>query len=542
MRNPGFLLVFLIVTISAIKGQSFDKSGSIDSVLTSWDKHNAPGYAVAIIQNGSPIYQRFGGMANIENGTRVGSLTQFWVASVTKQFTATAIYILASQGKIDLKRSARFYLTDLPPVFERVAIDHLLHHTGGLRDGFVLTALSKKGEESYTNENVIKYLKLQRSMSFKPGTEYEYNNSGYVLLATVIEKISGLSYPEFVKQNIFIPLGMTHSYISGSYAGERSLAEGYHEVSSADQNKKYEAGHFRGNSYGSTGLITNTVDLIKWANALQDPEKFEVLKIKRSTLFANGKLASGKPIAYAGGLEKLSYAGRTVYEHFGADEGFKANIVVFPETGLSIIGLTNNGSNYELSRKLYAIADVFFGNTGTLHAAVDPGEHVISETYFYNPARTPVLKMIRRYRRHAEIRDSPDGIYVDHAVLKPNVFKSYDPIPTIYRRSPPDITIVDPYGMKKTARQFKIDTASGDLKRFDGEYYSSELEVSYKIVAKDRHLYLEFVPGVLFPLRRLTATDFVFDYSGPNFIQFSKKGFYFSRDGCRKLEFVLHGR
>jgi CubicO group peptidase (beta-lactamase class C family) len=535
MRNPGFLLVFLLVTISATKGQSFDKAGSIDSILTNWDKANAPGYAVAVIQNGFPIYHRYGGMANIENGTRVDSLTQFWVASVAKQFTATAIYILASQGKIDIKRSIRFYLTDLPPVFEPVAIDHLLHHTGGLRDGFVLTALSKKGEESYTNENVIKYLKMQRSMSFKPGAEFEYNNSGYVLLATVIEKVSGLSYPEFVMQNIFIPLRMTHSYISGSYAGERSLAEGYREVSSADLNKKYEAGHFRGNSYGSTGLITNTVDLIKWATALQNPEKFELLKIKRSTIFANGKLASGKSIAYAGGLEKLSYAGRTVYEHFGADEGFKANIVVFPEAGLAIIGLTNNGSNYELSRKLYAIADVFFGNTETMPAVADPGEQPISETYFYNPARTPVLKMIRRYRRHAEIKDSPDGMYIDHAVLQPNAFRSYDPIPTIYRRSPPNLTVVDPYGMKKTAREFKMDTTSGDLERSDGEYYSAELEVSYKIITKDRQLYLEFVPGVLFPLRRLTATDFVFDYSGPNFIQFGNKGFYFSRDGCRKL-------
>ncbi len=537
MLNRGFLIAFFIATISQVWAQSFDKSLSIDHLLSNWDKPNSPGYAITVIQKGIPIYHRYGGMANIDKKIPVDSFTQFWVASVTKQFTATAIYILASNGKIDPKRSVRFYLNDLPSIYEPVTIDHLLHHTSGIRDGFVLTALSKKGEESYTNENVIKYLKMQKEVSFKAGTEFEYNNSGYVLLATVIGKVSGLSYSEFVRKNIFVPLGMTHSYISGEYAGENSLAEGYHEVSSNDSAKKFEAGHFRGNSYGSTGLITNTVDLIKWATALQNPGTFEQLKIKRSTLFAIGKLKDGKPIAYAGGLEKFTYAGKTVYEHFGADEGFKANIIVFPESQLAIIGLTNNGSNYELSNNLYSIADIVHNKTVGANAEFSIDDKILSETYYYNPGKTPFLRIVRRYGNHAEIKDSPNGFWIDHALLQNGVLKSHSAIPTIYKLSPSVISSGEAYGMSKTAKAITLNKDTNDLKKYVGEFYSSELDVSYKIIKNDQTLYFEFAPGIQIPLQRLTKEDFAFDYSGPNFIQFSKTGFYFSREGCRRLKF-----
>ncbi len=239
-----------------------------------------------------------------------------------------------------------------------MSIDKLLHHTSGIRDGFVLTALSKKPEEEYTNENVLLYLTKQKELNFKPGTEFEYNNSGYVLLAKVIETVSNLSYPEFLKSNIFQPLGMINTFVSGKYEQSNKISKGYRSKDGSNQPGTFDISVFKGNTYGSTGIITNVADLTRWTALFHRSQSNTKLNLVSNEMQKAGKLNDGTSIAYAGGLELMKYKGSLAMEHFGADEGFKANILYFPKERLSIIGLANNTTDYDLSRKLYSVADI----------------------------------------------------------------------------------------------------------------------------------------------------------------------------------------
>jgi CubicO group peptidase (beta-lactamase class C family) len=223
-----FLLCFIaFISAANADAQIENKRLAIDSILTQWNNPKVPGMAVAVVQNNNLLYQRTYGMAHLGKRIPIDSATGFWIASVTKKFTAAGIYLLESENKISLQNSVRKYIKELPLVFEGIPLEQLIYHTRGLRDGFVLTALAKTQEEEYTNENVLKYLKQQKDWSFKPGTAFEYNNSGYVLLALVIERVSKQTYPEFMKTNIFIPWGMNHTYVAGKYQPNENAAEGY---------------------------------------------------------------------------------------------------------------------------------------------------------------------------------------------------------------------------------------------------------------------------------------------------------------------------
>jgi CubicO group peptidase (beta-lactamase class C family) len=351
------VLFSAILTTTYVAGQHSFNVSAADSIFSSWKGNNNPGGAVAVVKNGKAIYESVNGMANIATGRPIGFDTQFWIASVTKQFTAAAIYLLAAENKIALKDPVTKYLPGLPGIYTEVTIDHLLHHTSGLRDGFVFTALAKNAESEYTNDNVLKYLIKQKELNFKPGDQYEYNNSGYVLLALVIEKVSNESYPEFMQFHIFVPAGMNNTFVTGKYENNEVLAEGY-----KNNNGSFEAAHFSGNAYGSTGIITTLRDLELWAAQFQSLSTTNRFNSIFRKMKETGHLNNGQAIAYGGGVEKLKYNGMDVYEHFGADEGFKAKIVYFPSSNVSVIGLSNNSSDYQLSEKLYALGDLAMGN------------------------------------------------------------------------------------------------------------------------------------------------------------------------------------
>lgn len=527
---PGLILLCYF----PVRPQSTNSlKDSIDILLSSWKNDQAPGISIAAVKDGKVLYNRSFGMANIKNKEASNSVTNYWIASVSKQFTAAAIYLLASEKKLELNRSIRHYLPELSSLFQKVTIDHLIHHTSGIRDGFVLTALSKKTESKYTNENVLKYLKAQEKLNFAPGTRYEYNNSGYVLLAVVIEKVTGKSYPEYLKAHIFRPLEMKDTYVAGSFPNQKNQAEGYHSVSP----NVYAEGHFQGNSYGSTGIVTTIDDLIRWSLFMQNPDLVPSLSAIHKYLLKAGKLSGGKTISYAGGLEKFIYNGLSVYEHFGTDEGFKANILYFPDSHLSVIGLTNNGSYYDLQRILYKISDLVHGKTN--NSPYNPGSFdtvLQSENYYYNSLVPQFLK-IQNFETYIKAGYTLNGYAAPYQIIN-DTLQSLDPIPNLFVRKNGLIQIIDAYYHNTIPlEQIQPVKEKDDLSTLSGEYFSTELQTSYKITTTESGLQFEFVPGLTFELFRITLTDFLFDYAGPNFLQFTKDGFEFSREGCRKLRF-----
>ena len=369
----SLFLIALIIACETNAQSGRALKNSIDSLLSPLETNQKPGLSVALVRDGKLIYSKYTGMANIKGGVKNDSSTQFWIASVTKQFTAAAVYKLVLEKKIALNNSVRRYLSDLPALFENITVNHLIHHTSGIRDGFVLTALAKNPPSSYTNENVIRYLKTSGNVNFSPGSKYEYNNSGYVLLATIIEKVSGKTYAGYLQENIFAPLGMRSTYVSSTFPTGEKQAEGYKESGP----NQFEPYHFSGDSHGSTGIITILADLARWSGFLQRPKSVPAMAPIVTPLLKTGQLSNGKTIAYAGGLEKFVYRGRSHFEHFGADEGFKADVLFFPSTNLSVIGLTNNDSYYNLLGLLYQISDLVHAAKPNAKKLYDESKKVI---------------------------------------------------------------------------------------------------------------------------------------------------------------------
>ena len=527
----GSTLVAMSVSVS--RAQSIKAiNDSIDHYLSSWNSNQRPGISVTVVKNGKVVYAKSLGMARIKEQVANDSLTRFWIASVTKQFTAAAIYRLSEQKKIALDSSVRKYVTGLPALFQPVTINYLIHHTSGIRDGFVLTALSKKPSSAYTNENVLHYLGRSTEVNFAPGSRYEYNNSGYVLLATIIERVTGRSYADYIKEQLFSPLGMKDTYVSPTFPKDKRQAEGYRETA-PDTFAEY---HFEGNTYGSTGIVTTLYDLAKWSQFLQNPASSPALASVVPYLLKAGKLTTGKPIAYAGGLEKFTYNGNTVYEHFGSDEGFKAEILYLPDTKVSVIGLTNNNNYYGLQRLLYSISDLVTGKKVISSQSIEESSTAISELLYYDPG-VPELRRVQNFNGYKRIGNTPSGYTMPYITLG-DTLRSADPIPSQYLVGNDFIETLDP-DYSRTTRMTVIHPMMriDDLKDFSGEFRSGEIETTYKIIAGEKGLQFEFAPGMVFDLYRLTETDFVFDYQGPNYLQFSKNGFHFSREGCRKLVF-----
>lgn len=523
-----FLLIVCMQTVNAQEGST---NKQIDSLLSEWNRPNVPALSIAVVKGGKPVYQQQYGMANIKEGTRNNPGSLFWIASVSKQFTAAGIYLLAKEKKLSLSQSLLHYFPALPSIYKPVTINHLLHHTSGIRDGFVLTALSKKPEALYTNENVVKYKSLQTALNFSPGAEYEYNNGGYVLLALIIEKASGLSFPEFMKSKLFLPLGMKDTYVAGKVPVEANMTRGYHAADSS-----FEEGSFQGNTYGSSSVVTTLSDMIRWAQVMQHPQKTPWLAPVIRELLETGELNGRKKIAYAGGLEKFVYKGKTVYEHFGADEGYKANIIYFPSTQLTVIGMTNNSTEYRLWRLLYSVADVVHGERNDLRNLPE-SEEPVSTSYFYTREGLPAFRVLQRFSSYAKLSTSPGGYGVPYKISG-DALESLDPIPSSFILNEKALISVDRYyGTSRALKSIVPSTTVQDLNSFVGEYVSGEVETSYRISSDNNQLFFEFAPELKLPLFRLTDTDFVFDYSGPNFIQFTKEGFLFSRDGCRQLAF-----
>ena len=158
----------------------------IDSIFRHWNTDSTPGMELLVLSKGKVILNRPYGLSNLLAKSPNSSEHKMWVASVSKQFTALAIALLVNEKKLDLEDDIRKYLPELPFLGDTIKIKHLVYHTSGLRDGFTLTAMSFKGEDEYTNENILKYLSKQKGRNFRAGERFEYNNGGYVLLAIIV--------------------------------------------------------------------------------------------------------------------------------------------------------------------------------------------------------------------------------------------------------------------------------------------------------------------------------------------------------------------
>src|SRR5215218_5782269 len=217
----------LVVTASLIGTSAFGQlpnavAKRVDGVFARFDRPDMPGCALGIYQNGAIAYSKGFGSAHLEYGVPITPTTPFISGSVAKQFTAAAIALLVEQGRLSLDDDVRKYIPELPDYGARITVDHLVHHTSGLRDFWALVQVAgMRYDDGYTSGDVIRLAARQKKLNFPPGTAYDYSNTGYIALGIIVRRVTGKPLREFAAEQIFGPLGMTSSH----YDDDRRPAE-----------------------------------------------------------------------------------------------------------------------------------------------------------------------------------------------------------------------------------------------------------------------------------------------------------------------------
>ena len=296
---------------------------------------DVPGAAVFIIRDGAPVFGKTYGLAHMEMNTPVAFRSNFRLASVTKQFTAMCILLLIEEGKLNFDTRLSDIYPGYPEYGQDISIEHLLRHTSGLVDYESL--MDEADTTQVLDHDVLRMMMAQDSTYFTPGERHEYSNSGYAVLAMIIEKLSGLSFADYVEQRIFDPLG-----IKNSIAWEKGIstvpfrAFGYAYEDSAfifsDQSNTSAV-------LGDGGIYSSILDLFKWDQALYTDRLISHELLNRA--FTRGKDNSGEKFDYGYGWRLEDYKGLRCVYHTGSTCGFRNIIKRYPDLRFTVILLTN---------------------------------------------------------------------------------------------------------------------------------------------------------------------------------------------------------
>jgi CubicO group peptidase (beta-lactamase class C family) len=504
LTAKNFLLIvlnFIFIFLNNARSQSLPDSvvKKIDSLFTKWNNENSPGCTVGIVRNDSLIYAKGYGMANLEYGIPNTPQTIFHMASVSKQFTAYSIVLLARQGKLNLDDDIHKYLTWFPDLKEKITIRNLLNHTSGVRDQWQLLTISgTRLDDVIKQDHIVKILSKQQALNFKPGDQYNYSNSGFTMLAEIVKSVTGQSLRKFTDSVIFKPLGMNNTHFHDDYTEiVKNRSYSYNRT---------DANHFANSilSYsnaGATSLFTNINDISKWIMNFYNHKVGDQKDIEQLT--EKGKLNNGKEINYALGISVDTYKGWRQFSHGGGDAGYRTFITVFPDLKMGFIVFSNVG-DFDAGGKAYEIADLFIKDTmqkksEALKDKKDSTAAILKDTI-------AVQKFLGNYISEDGLQASFDikqGKLYNH-VYGQTFLLVKEQKDTFSIFNMPDIKII--FSVKGTdtnavaitpdqtyhLKKFIKDTSQPDqlLKAYVGVYYCPELDCKYGIVLKNHRLVL----------------------------------------------------
>ncbi len=418
--------------LEEITAAATTKEGRVDQLmsLSLPRMEKAPGAAVAIVRDGKVLFSKGYGYANLEYDIKNTPTTIFHVASVSKQFTGFAIALLADQGKVSMEDDIRRYIPEIHDFGEVITLNQLVHHTSGLRDQWSLLALAGwRLDDVITKEQVLRLVSKQTDLNFKPGEEMLYCNTGFTLLAEVVSRVTGQSFAEWTKSNIFEPLGMKHTLF---YDDHEKIVEGraYSYYLNADGKIKKSVLSYA--NAGATSLFTTVEDLSLWAM------NFEEVKVGNDHVMAMMDqryiLNNGDTTGYGFGQNVGKYKGLVNKRHGGADAGYRTFINRFPDQKFSVIVFSNLAS-FNPGNIAYQIADIYLADQLVEEPASSPsapnaessdGEQPLSSNSFdlaqyegsyYSPELETVYTLavendtlVAHHQRHDDIQLTQKGI------------------------------------------------------------------------------------------------------------------------------------
>lgn len=354
MKNPLITLA-LFTLFLCIPGSAFpqeDGPERIKALFDACDKPELPGgFAAALVKDGKVIFANAYGYANDEYRIPFTLSTVADYASVAKQFTGLAIAMLVDEGKISLTDDIRTYLPEVPDFGYTITINHLLHHTSGIRDWVGLVKISGRYEEDViTDDLLMRLVSHQRELNFRPGDQFQYSNNGYFLLAQIVSRVAHKSFREWMKEKIFIPLEMNDTHFNDNFREIiPNRADSYRDVDGVLENHPDNK-----EGYGSSSLYSTVNDMIKWVQNFQS-KKVGNENVWRM-MFSKGKLNNGKEINYGFGFTIRMDDDIPVYEHGGSWAGFLSQVTYYPDREVAYILISNrNPSGVYVDEALFNI-------------------------------------------------------------------------------------------------------------------------------------------------------------------------------------------
>lgn len=355
MKNITGMIILLLFMAGNVFGQtklSENQLKKLDSIATQDVPKNAPGIATAIINKGDLIFEKYAGISDFKDSLKIDKNTRFNIASNGKQFTALAILTLEDETKIKLSDDIRQYLPELyPEIKAKITIGNLLNHTSGIRDVYDLWSL--KGmtwwEQSFDNNDVLELVKKQEELNFEPSTKYLYSNTNYILLATIVEKVSGKTFKEYT-DDIFQKLKMPNTSFESEYSQiDGKIARAYFNF---DTWTTYE---WIWNVVGDGNIFSTLTDQMQWEKTIQGYGNSEIKHsiIQKSQELVNQDIND----KYGFGLEFGKYKSLSYKFHEGATGAWKATVIRFSKDSISMLTLTNTGKSIP-SMQTRQMADV----------------------------------------------------------------------------------------------------------------------------------------------------------------------------------------
>ncbi len=340
--------IILLITLFSFLACSKNVEKEMNEILVDYEDANKPGYSLLIAKNGEVLVKKYNGLSSVEIKSQIDSLTNFRLASITKQFTAFSILMLINEGKLNFDTKLKQIFPKFPDYGKEITIKNILQHTSGLID--YESVIPENQSAQLHDKDVFQLMLEQDSTYFEPGTKHQYSNTGYAILTVIVEKITGKSYPYFLKERIFDPLKMENSiaFVEGENL-VKNRAFGYKfendEIIFADQNITSAV-------LGDGGIYSNVEDMLKWESSLYTEKLLPKSLIEESQ--QRGVTSNNEVFDYGYGwrLEKLEDYG--VVYHTGSSTGFRNIIYRVPSEKLVIIFLSNRdeGNTLELARKL----------------------------------------------------------------------------------------------------------------------------------------------------------------------------------------------
>lgn len=475
----------------------------VDKIFAPWDKPNSPGCALGVIKNGELIYTRGYGLANLEHDVPLSSKSIFYIASTSKQFVAASIILAAEQGYVSLDDDIRKYVPEVPDYGKTITIRHMLHHTSGLRDYLTLWDLA--GEEFadiHEPDDALEMIARQKALNFDPGEEYLYSNSGFFLLSVIIERTTGNTLREFAHENIFQPLGMVHSHFHDDHT-EISKHRAIGHVLRDDSTVAMYVSNF--DLVGSGGLHTSVEDLLLWDS------NFYNNKLGTGTLLDDlhrrGILNNGDTLTYAAGLGIDEYKGLRAVSHGGSAQGYRTELLRFPDQHFSVICLCNLGTidPSDLARQ---VADVYLADQ-LVEVEEEEAEFVVlsqAQLEVWTGAyRNPSTGTIWKVSLEGEqLRVEFNGTEMHLAPVSSTEFKAIDApmgIDVTFEDEPRRAHAVFEDGDAETYDTVELVSLDpAELADYAGEWYSEELDATWELVVEEEGLYVEDGPeGPLSP-------------------------------------------